>query len=313
MMRYKILNAESKGYSAKARAILGKAARVDYFDRLSGVEIRKKIAGYDGLIVRLNNYIGKDILKNAKSLLFIASATTGLDHIDTAYAGSRSIEVLSLGGETEFLKSIYATAEYTFALILALTRKIPFAHMDAAKGRWDRYKFIGSELNGKTLGIIGYGRVGKLVAGYARRFGMKVVAHDIDTGNLNKLLKVSDIVSVHLPLNKKTEGMMTAGLFRKMARRPYFINTSRGQIVNERALLSALESGRIKGAAIDVVREERSRNTGSSPLIKYAGTHDNLIITPHIAGASFESMEKTEVFIAQKIVKYLKDREYGKA
>lgn len=313
MMRYKILNAESKGYSGKAKAVLAKVAEVDYFDRLSAAEIRKRISEYDGLIVRLDNHIGEDILKNAKRLLFIASATTGLDHIDTAYAKSRSIEVLSLKGETEFLKNVYATAEHTFALILALTRKIPFAHTDAVRGRWNRHEFIGSELNGKTLGIIGYGRVGKMVAGYARGFGMKVAAYDIGTGNLNKLLKISDIISVHLPLNKNTEGMITAGLFAKMAKRPYFINTSRGHIVNERALLSALRSGRIKGAAIDVIKEARSRNIGNSPLIKYARAHDNLIITPHIAGATRESMEKTEVFIANKIARYLKDRKDGKA
>lgn len=321
-MRYRILNAESRYYSKKAGDILGKIAEVDYFDSLSASRIKRKISRYDGLIVRLRNYIGRDILKNAEKLLFIATAATGLDHIDAGFAGKKSIRILSLGGEKRFLLGVYATAEYTFALILALTRNIPSAFIDVRRGRWDRYEFIGSELNGKTLGIIGFGRVGRMVAGYAGSFGMDVVACDIVKNgfgprvkrvSLNELLEVSDIISVHLPLNKDTEGILGKASFNKMAKRPFIVNTSRGAIIDEPALLAALKKSLVRGAAIDVVKGEYRIGKKNTALLEYAKTHGNLVITPHIAGASRESMEKTEVFIANEIVRYLKNRKDDKA
>jgi len=314
-MRYKILNAESENFSKEAKKALSLVADVDYFKSLSASEIERKIADYDGLIVRLKNHIGRGILGRAKRLLFVASPTTGLDHIDLKLAKEKSIEVISLFGEKEFLRNIYATAEYTIALMFFLIRNIPLAFDDVKQYKWNRNKFIGRELNGKVLGVVGYGRVGKMVAGYARLFGMKIIAHDIRKAGfergvkrvgLDKLLKLSDVISIHLPLNDTTTGLFNKTLFKNMAKAPFLINTSRGPIIDESGLLWALKNRVIKGAAIDVLEGERAMGVHKNPLIEYAKKNSNLIITPHIGGATYESMQKTEIFISKKIQGFLK-------
>jgi len=316
-MRYRILNAESLNYFEKAKALLKTIADVDYFASLDENDIKRRIGGYDGLIVRLKTNIGKEIMQKGKKLLFIASATTGLDHIDLKSAKRRGIKVISLSGEKKFLRNIYATAEYAFGLILAVTRNIPAAFSGVKNKQWDRYKFIGTELHGKTLGIVGYGRVGKMVSGYAKSFGMKVIACEkgetvlekhVERAGLNELLRKSDIVSIHLPLNNETFGIFNKSAFKKMKRSSCLINTSRGEVLDEKALLWALKNRRIKGAALDVVSGERNNTKERSVLEKYAGKVNNLIITPHIAGATFESMEKTEVFIAGQIASFLRKK-----
>ena len=314
-MRYRILNAESLNFSEKAKSILASVADVDYYENLDANKIKRIISRYDGLMVRLKTYIGPEIIDRANRMLFIASSTTGLDHIDVEFAKRRSIEVISLFGEKEFLEKVFATAEYTMALMLTVVRNIPYSFDDVKKYRWNRNKFIGSELNGKTLGIVGYGRIGKMVGKYAHAFGMEVMAHDskktireknIRQVSLDTLLKSADIISIHLPLNDETRGIFNKSKFRKMKKGIYLINTSRAPIINESALLWALKQGFVKGAAVDVIEGERDIKIGRIPLIEYAKSNDNLVITPHLGGATFESMKKTEIFIARNIVSFLK-------
>lgn len=174
----RILNLEPDNYNPAARSILSKLGKVTNgpFKR---AELKREIEKYDILIVRLGHKIDKEILNNAARLKAIVSATTGLNHIDLKEAEMRNIAVLSLKGEREFLDQIYATAEHTIGLILSLLRNIPAACEEARKGNWNRDAFRGVELHGKTLGIIGYGRLGSKVAHYAQGFGMRVIANDI--------------------------------------------------------------------------------------------------------------------------------------
>ena len=289
----------------KAREVLEEVAEVH-----TRVE---NFAKYDGLITNLQpidlRYYELGALK------FVASCTTGLDHIDMGGC-SKGIKIISLKGETDFLQDVWATAEHTWALIMSLIRKIPFAHNDVCAGNWNREAWQGTELHGKTLGIVGYGRVGRQVAEIAKAFGMRIIHFDTaaercayhpkDSNmypySLDYLLEHADIITVHVPLNNETRYMFDYKEFHAMKPTSFFINTSRGGIVSEDALLMALKEGWIRGAAIDVVQNEPEIWSG---LTCYAETNNNLIITPHIAGNTAESREKTQLFIAQKIKDFI--------
>jgi len=261
------------------------------------LEIVKDINAYV-LATSLNRSYSHD---ECKQFDLIASCTTGTDHID-----NRDIPLISLKGETDFLQDVWATAEHTWALIMALIRNIPAAFKDVQQGHWDREKWQGTELHGKTLGIVGYGRVGQQVARFAEAFGMDIMIYDpnhpLGESYLNTVLRRSDIVTVHVPLNDKTRGMFGINQFAQMKPTAYFVNTSRGAVVNEDALVNILFHKLIAGAAIDVVENEPHIPHNLGSLAKYG---KRLIITPHISGCTTESREKTQLFIANKIKEYV--------
>ena len=310
----KVLNLEPNEYSKEAKKILETFAYVTD-GPCSRTELLEQIKDYDVLIVRLAHMIDAQVIAAATKLKVIASATTGLNHIDLEYLRDRGITVVSLKNEVEFLEDIHATAEHTWAMILALLRKIPAAYQSVLNGEWDRDSYKGHELNGAILGIVGLGRIGYKVAQYAETFGMKVIAYTdkyrkkrsgiILVDSLNRLLELSDIVTIHVPLNVMTENMITENELLKMKKSALFINTSRGEIVDEHALIKALGNGEIAGAAIDVIcQEEEMIQKGHSSIVEFARQDSRLLITPHIGGATYESMKKTEIFIAEKLVKY---------
>lgn len=313
----RILNLEPEDYSRDAREMLESFAAVDYRP-MSRSELLDAIDEYHGVIVRLGHDIDEAVLSEATNLEAVATATTGLNHIDTTAADALGIEVISLRGEREFLDSIYATAEHTWALLLGVIRHLPTASNHVVGGGWDRDQFKGHELHDATLGVVGYGRLGSKVAKYGDAFGMHVLAHDpnVQQGeyasfvDLERLLTDADYVTIHVPYDETTVGLIGAEEFETMKETSYMINTSRGGIANESDLLTALEAGEIAGAALDVLAGEyddgRDRVT-SDPLVEYARDHDNLIITPHIAGATWESMGKTEVFIARKLAEFFEE------
>jgi D-3-phosphoglycerate dehydrogenase len=310
----KILNLEPQDYSAEAHALLEKAGTVDN-GPLSRAALKKSIKNYNVLVVRLGHKIDTEVLSAANNLKIIITATTGLNHIDVDEAEKRGIEILSLKGEREFLDNIHATAEHSFALLLSLIRKIPASACDVHDGKWNRDSFKGTELNGRTIGIIGYGRIGSKVAKYAEAFRMNVIANDIldipgvNITDLNSLLSQSDIVSLHVPYSANTHHMIDRSRFQQMKKGALFINTARGEIVDESALLEALKSGHVAGAALDVLQGENSGKKSwvkNDPLWKYARKNSNLLITPHTGGATYDSMSKTEVFMAHKFLKWLR-------
>jgi D-3-phosphoglycerate dehydrogenase len=238
--------------------------------------------------------------------------------VDVDFARERGVEVISLKGEREFLDSIYATAEHTLALLLAVLRNVPQAVNHVNEGKWNRDAFKGRELHGSTLGIVGYGRLGTKLAGYGEALGMDVLACDphtkeddrIQLVDLETLLSESDYVTLHVPYTESTASMIGAEEFERMKNSGYLINTSRGEIIDEVALIRALRNDEIEGAAVDVVRGEYDYQEDwmrDSMLIQYARDNQNLIITPHIGGATWESMEKTEIYIAEKLKRYFED------
>ena len=310
----RILNVEPVGYSRDARAVLEAIGEVVEHEMDRG-QLLDAIGGFDVLLVRLRHQIDRTVIDRGGRLGAICSATTGLDHIDVAYAQKQGIAIISLKGETEFLETIHATAEHTWALILALVRRLPAAVGSVAAGGWARERYRGRELNGKTLGIVGLGRVGGQVARYGRAFGMNVVGYDpwrvgwppevTRVRDLTDLLAAADVLTLHVPLNEETRGLLQASAFHRMNARSLLVNTSRGELVDEAALLDALRRGTIGGAALDVIAGERNPAERSLELVEYLRSHDNLIVTPHVGGATEESMARTELFIAHKLKEWL--------
>jgi len=302
----RILITEAHGFSTVAlRALeaLGEVVAADLTERSALIEA---LDSTTVLWVRLRHRIDAEIIGAAPHLRLIVTPTTGLNHIDLAAAESRGITVLSLKGRTDFLRKVSATAEHTIALMLALLRHLPRATAHVTDGGWNRDLFRGRELDGKTVGLVGLGRLGRLVAGYLRVFGVRLLAHDtaavtpaheVTLVPLATLLAESDIVSLHAAYSAADAGFFDC--FSAMKPGALFINTARGELIDEDALLSALRSGHLGGAALDVLADEDARGMADHPLVAYARDHDNLIITPHIGGCTFESMTKTEEHMAE--------------
>ncbi len=308
-----VLNLEPSGFSPVAKARLEAFARVSE-GPLTRDELLGRLHDVEAVIVRLGHRIDSDVFHAAPSLRVISSATTGLDHIDLDAAERAGVEVLSLRGERAFLESVRATVEHTFALALTLLRLTHRAAEHAAAGGWDRDRFRGRELAGKTLGIVGLGRIGSAVAEIASAFQMKVLAYDpyredwpaavARANTLSELMSGAEIVSLHVPLNEETRDMVGATELSAIRQGGVLINTARGGVLDEVALVQALRGGHLGGAALDVQRVEEG---GPEPtdLLDWARSHANLLLTPHLGGATVESMEKTEIFMADKLARAL--------
>ena len=308
----KILLAEKSSFSAQGIQALSAIAPLTALD-LTQAELASAAAGFDILVVRLGLRVEPEVLAaGAGRLKVVATPTTGLDHIDLQATGRHGVTVLSLKGERAFLDQVFATAEHSMALLLSLARHIPAAFASVQQGEWRRDLYRGSELNRKSIGIVGCGRLGSMVAGYARAFGMQVLVYDpyqtrLPKGierldSLDELLRRSQVISLHVPLNDETRGMIAAGQFAAMPPGAILINTARGAVIDEDALLAALQSGRLAGAALDVLAQEPPH---ASALVEFARQHPNrLLLTPHIGGATRELVE-ADLFIAGKIRQYL--------
>jgi D-3-phosphoglycerate dehydrogenase len=314
----RLLNTEPNRYNPSALSDLQSLLYVDNIeaDRRFLLEF---IHNYDVILIALRNLIDKEVLLSASNLKCIVTPTTGLNHIDIECAQRLGVEVLSLKGELEFLKTITATAELTWGLLLTLVRRINLAHLSVMTGSWSRDSFYGNELNGMTLGIVGYGRLGRKLAQYAHAFGMKTLAFDkecIETQNvkqvsLHALAAQSDVISVHLSLNDSTYKLLDSYFFSNVKKGSIFINTSRGDILDEDALLTALLNRSLSGAALDVLASETSTQPSwlmESPLYRYAREFDNLILTPHIGGVTHQSVERTNDYMIRKLALYLHER-----
>lgn len=256
--------------------------------------------------------VGTEVVNidNLPNLEVIGCNMTGTDHLPWKKIEERGIKVISLQGETKFLNSITSTAEHTIGLMIALLRNYNRA-FNSLKAR-EKYK--GNILRGKTLGLIGFGRVGRQVYKMARALGMKVVAYDTKSrmdklfeaiagsSYLHEVLAQSDVVSIHIPLDGN-EGFFDDRMFEKMKPTACLINTSRSKIVDTKSLLWALKNGIIKAAAVDF--------TDDSELVKYIKFSQNLILTNHLGGCTFEDMELTENFIIKKVNEYLKRKTHN--
>lgn len=313
----RILVTESLGFSATAAGMLKELGVVTMADIRDRPELLTLAADATVLWVRLRHLIDAEVLDAAPSLRCIVTPTTGLNHIDAAAASGRGTPVLSLFGASDFLRDVRATAEHTLALVLALLRQLPAAAAHTKGGGWDRDSFRGRELYGKTVGLVGYGRIGRIVARYLRAFDCNVLAtdpalssSDLDDGtilvSLAELLRRSDIVSIHASYSPRSRGFFGRAQIEAMRPGAFLVNTARGELLDSDALVAALASGRLAGAAVDVLVGEAAATRGEDPLISYARTRDNLVLTPHIGGCTVESMEKTECYMAGRLREYLR-------
>ena len=275
----------------------------------------KKLA--DILVIGLKYQIDKIFLDQIPNLKVIASPATGMNHLDLAEIKSRGIKIISLRGRKGFLKNVPSTAEETFGFVLSLARNIPWAFDDVKKGGWDRIQWRGRQLMGKTIGLAGFGRLGKIVARYAKAFNMNVIACDPNVSekfmksrgvvkvSTAELFKKSDIVSLHVLLTNETHNLVKENHLKLMKPTAYLINTARAELVEKGVLEKALKQKWIAGAAVDVLWDEKGDGSHlkKDPLVAYARKNKNLIILPHIGGATFEAMETTQDFIAESVYK----------
>jgi D-3-phosphoglycerate dehydrogenase len=317
MTRPRVLITEPEGYSERALTRLRQKFELD-LGPVTRQQLMDRAGNYVGMIIRLAHCFDEELLLRCSRLRFLASPTTGLNHIDVEVAERIGVAVLSLRGEREFLDTIHATAEHTWALLMALLRNIPAAHASVLSGEWDRDRFKTHELHGKTLGVVGFGRLGTKVARYAQTFGMRVVAHDphvtppqgIASLSLDDLFATADVIVVLAAYSQKTHGLIGQSLLKFCRPGTLLVNTSRGEILDEQALLHALRNRKLAGAALDVLCDEHLsliQRPRSAELIEYAKQHGNLLLTPHVGGATHESMRRTEEFVAEKVVGYIND------
>lgn len=305
-MKYNVL-CTVNSFTSKAEEILSTVSNL-----IIGEPTPEHLAETEVLLVQLGVHVNKELIDAAPKLNIIATATTGLDHIDTAYAEAKGITILSLKNEIDFLRSVTSTAELALGLMLAVLRKIPAAHASVLSGKWDREAFRGHAVRGKTLGIVGLGRLGEMMQRYGEALGMKVIFTDPARAGgvpLEELLRESDVVTLHVHVSEDTENMMNADRLALMKPSAILINTARAQLVDEDAIINALDAGALAGYGTDEQANELSFTPTSahSAMINYAKTHDNIIIMPHTGGTTVEAREATDIFMAKKIVQALQE------
>ncbi len=314
----KILHLEFEQYPKAAIDLLQSHATVVASQIQTYAELHQllSIEQFDVIFTRLGIYIDAELMNLQKKLTCIVTSTTGLNHIDLSAANDKNIDVISLKGETEFLATIKSTAEHTWMLLLSLIRKlIPAYENVIEKQEWMRTPFLADELDGKTIGIIGFGRLGKIVSRYAEAFGMNVLVNDrlkIETDSpyqqvdIKTLVSTSDFIVLLISYDNENIKFFDKEKFGWMKSTAYFINTSRGEMVDENALVSALNNKQIKGAALDVLDGDsawESQYNGNQALLEYARNNDHLIVTPHMGGYGKESIARTRQFVTEKFIR----------
>jgi len=256
--------------------------------------------------------IDNAMVDSAPRLKVISCATTGSDHIDRESVDARGINVNTLKEDRELLQNLTPAAELSWALLMACARKLPQALKHVKSGEWVRECFPGTMLNGKQLGLIGFGRIGGWMARYGQAFGMTVVCNDpyaesipdfVQSVSLERLMESSDFISVHVHLSDDTRDLVNEGLLCEVKEGAVLINTSRGDIISQNGLLKVLESGRLGAAGLDVIQGEP--DIDQNPLVQYAREHDNLLITPHIGGFSPDAVTVVCKRAAEKVRKVL--------
>jgi D-3-phosphoglycerate dehydrogenase len=281
---------------------LRQQANVEVAYKLSKEMLQERIGEFHGLVVRSETKVTGDILEHARNLQVIARAGVGVDNIDVEAATRKGIVVLnSPEGNT------LAAAEHTMALMLALARKIPHAHHSLRSGEWTRSRFVGVELYGKTLGVIGLGRIGREVASRAKAFGMKVLGHDPFVNEtyaaeigvlllpLEEILQKADFLTLHVPLNTQTQNFINKERLTLMHPGSYLINCARGGLVDEDALFDALSNGRLAGAALDVFVEEPPKHSRLLQL-------DNVVLTPHLGASTQEAQQRVALDVVEQML-----------
>lgn len=309
-MTYKILIADKLGNAGLERLSQMSDVAYDLRTGLSKEALLEAIADYDAVIVRSDTFIDADVIAAGKRLKVIGRAGIGVDNIDVPAATAHGVMVMN----TPHSNSV-ATAEQTFTLLLATSRRTVPAHNSLAAGQWERSRFVGTELYGKTLGIIGFGYIGRLVARRAQAFGMNVVAYDpyvptetaieldVKLLPLDELLAASDLITLHAIVTPETKGIINAATIAQMKDGVIIVNVARGKLIDEQALAEALQSGKVAAAGLDVYQEEPP---AGSPLIGLP----NVIHTPHLGASTQEAQKNVGIEIVEQIAEALRGAAY---
>ena len=300
--QYRILVAEQIADSGVD--LLRERFDVDVGVGWSGEELAERIGAYHGILIRSATQLTGDLIARADNLKVIGRAGIGVDNVDVDAATKRGIIVANAPQS-----NIVAAAEHTIALMLALARNIPQAHASLTAGRWERSRFGGVEVYEKTLGVLGFGRIGQLVAARARAFGMRIVAFDPfvsaerfrelgaeKAGTPAELYAQADFITLHLPKTPETRGWLDASAFAQMRDGVRVINCARGELIDDQALKDALDSGKVAGAALDVFPSE--------PITDYPLFDDypNVVVTPHLGASTTEAQDRAGVQTAEQVV-----------
>ncbi len=275
---------------------------VDRQPTLPSAELKKLIGGYDALIVRSQTKVTEELLEAAGRLRVIARAGVGVDNIDVNAATRKGIIVINAPGANTI-----AATEHTLAMMLSLARKIPQAHQKTVTGEWDRNSFKGVELYKKTLGVIGMGKIGTEVARRAKSFGMNILGFDpylteerakklgIVKASLDLIAEESDFITIHTPLTNDTRGLVNEDYLRKCKKGVRFVNCARGGVIDEKALVRAIQAGHVAGAALDVFEKEP---VADPELLD----NPNIIVTPHLGASTVEAQEKVAQEVSAEII-----------
>jgi D-3-phosphoglycerate dehydrogenase len=298
----KVLVAEKIGQSG-IELLRGAGLEVEIGAGWERAELERRIPDFDGILIRSSTQVDANLLAKADRLRVVGRAGVGVDNVDVDAATRRGVVVANAPQS-----NVITAAEHTMALLLALARNVPQAHASLTGGAWDRAKFTGVELHEKTLGIIGFGRIGQLVAHRARGFGMRVIAFDVylaeerfaelgveRAATPDDIYAAADFITVHLPKNKETEGWLNADAFAKMKDGVRILNVARGPLIVDDDLQAALDSGKVAGAALDVFRTEPVTD---HPLFRYP----NVIVTPHLGASTTEATDRAGYQAAEQVV-----------
>jgi D-3-phosphoglycerate dehydrogenase len=300
MSTWKILLTD--GLEENGQSILRKSAEVVDRVGISAEELLQVVGGYDAIIVRGRTKVTTAVLDAGKKLKVVGRSGVGVDNIDLAAASAHGVTVVNAP-----LSLTIAVAELSFGLMLALVRELPRADAGMKNGKWLKKEMEGSEVYGKTLGVVGFGRIGSSVAERAAAFGMKILAYDpllsteeiLKRGgepvSLDQLYASSDFITIHVPLSSETRGMMNAETFKKMKKGVKVVCAARGGVIDEAALLEALDSGQVAGAGLDVFATEPP---GQTALI----SHPHVIATPHIGAQTVEAQQRAAGDISSEVL-----------
>jgi D-3-phosphoglycerate dehydrogenase len=308
MTKWKVLITD--GLDDNGKALLRESVELTDQPGITAEDLMKVIGQFDALIVRGRTKVTPAIFEAGKNLKVVGRAGVGVDNIDLAAAKANKVTVVNSP-----LATTTAVAELTLGLMLSAVREIPRADASMKAGKWLKKEFEGAELNGKTLGVMGFGRIGAAVAARASAFGMKILGYDPlipaaeitkrggEPVSIDELLKRADMITMHLPLTADTKGMLNTASFAKMKTGVYIICAARGGVIEENALLEALNNGKVAGAALDVLSAE-------PPGAELGGLvgHPKVIITPHVGAQTVEAQSRAANDIAEEVLAALGDK-----
>ena len=284
-----------------------------YFPNISRAELIEEIGGYEGLLIRSKTTVDAEIIDRADKLEFIGRAGAGLDKIDVEYIESRGIEILNAPeGNRD------ALAEHAMAILLNLLNNVNRADKEVRNWIWDREGNRGVELSDKTVGVIGFGCMGQAFVQRLRSFGPRILVYDkykkgfgtkqVEETNLDKVFDKADILSIHIPLNEETRAWMNEEFFNKFRKDIYLLNTARGEIIPVKSILKLLDSGKLKGASLDVLEKEKFDQLTEEQRADYENlfTRENVVLSPHVGGWTFASYRRINEVLVGKIATHYK-------